>query len=255
MQRQPLSSPWREFVDSLTGFGLNVSGTAPGEAYEEILPGCRSVLVFASGGPDLWKAFEADIQREPRWLQEEEHPLDAWLHRALTRADPDPPPSRRWVRCAADETTLVDFRTLALRAGLGWHSKLGLLLHPEYGPWMGLRAACFTTEKLPDSVPLPGEGPCAPCPAPCQPACHGGAISEKGWDPKRCSSFHFESTLCESSCDARVACPVGQDAIYPPRAIHYHYNRAQGRAALGKALGIPNPGTGQGPLWSDWRET
>ncbi|HEU5057994.1 MAG TPA: hypothetical protein VFU21_15795, partial [Kofleriaceae bacterium] len=136
---------------TLGAIGLDVVGVAAGAAYQDVLPGCRSVLVFGSGA-GLWDAFVAALRADPARLGGEQHPLDRFVESAVAAADPAPPTSRRWIFCAAGEPDPVDFRTLALRAGLGWRSALGLLLHPVRGVWFALRAACFTTAALPRSA-------------------------------------------------------------------------------------------------------
>ncbi len=100
--------------------GLNVSGIADGTGLDHILPGCRSVVVFASGGTALWEAMCADLSAHPDHLTGEDHPLDAFVARAIQAADPRPPDDRRWIRCAAQPEAFVDFRPLAHGTGCGW---------------------------------------------------------------------------------------------------------------------------------------
>ena len=71
--------------------GLNVIGISSGELWQDILPGCRSVIVFASGGRLLWDAFIEDCKLSHQNFTEEPHPLEAFIQRALTRIDPNPP--------------------------------------------------------------------------------------------------------------------------------------------------------------------
>jgi epoxyqueuosine reductase len=237
--------------------GLNLSGVADAADHDHVLPGCRAALIFASGGAALWQAFLDDLRRAPGHLTDEAHPLDAFVRRQVAAADPSPPPSRRWVFAAAEETTFVDFRPLAQSAGLGWQSLTGLLIHPEWGLWLGLRAACFTTEPLVSAGALAGPSPCEGCPAPCASACHGGALTpDAGMDIRRCAAFHVqtgERGPCFDRCDARQACPVGADRAYPEPARRYHYDRRTGRRDLAAALGIEGDRLeGVGPHWGDW---
>jgi len=249
---------WERLRVDLAAVGLNAWGVAPGAPWQEILPGCRSVVVLGSGGAALWEALVADLRAHPVHLSDEDHPLDAFVERALARLDPGGP-GRRWVRCAATETTLVDFRLLAGQAGLGWRSKLGLLLHPEHGQWMGLRAACFTTDLLPATGPLdPAANPCLSCPSPCVGACPGGAMGRPpddgdpgGWDVGACARFHQVSDICRNRCDARRACPVG--VPYSDLEQAYHAHRQSGRRMLAASLGIVDEREGSGPFWDLWR--
>lgn len=233
-------------VEKLGAIGLNAWGIAPGAEHTALLEGCRSVVVFGSGGPSLWEAFVADLAEHPEHLSDEEHPLDAFVQRAL--ADLELPSTTRVIRAAGDETTFLDFRPLALAAGLGWRSKLGLLIHPRFGPWLGLRVAILTTDALEGTGSLAGEGPCSGCPAPCATACPVDAVGFP-FDIKACGRFHHTSEVCASTCHARVACPEGAAERYPDEAIRYHYDRRGGRKMLAERLGITDSRSGDGPFW------
>lgn len=217
--------------------GVNVWGVADGAAWQHILPGCQSVLVLASGGTTLWEGFLGWVHERPERAALA-GPLDARIAEALERVAPDP--SRRWMRCAANDGQQVDFRTLAKEAGLGDASRLGLLLHPTYGPWLALRAACFTTDPLPVTGPLTGPSPCDGCAAPCSQACPVGAISERGWSFAPCVGFQERDPTCHGGCLARSACVVGREHAYGVEQHRYHQHPA-GRRALLDALRRAGP--------------
>ena len=251
---------WTRIIQGLGDAGLQIWGVADGREHQDVLPGCQSVVVIGNGGRALWDGLESAIREDSTRLTGEDHPLDAHVWRLVQAQDPAPDASRRWIRAAADETTMVAFRSLAVRAGLGHPSRLGLLLHPEYGPWVGLRLACFTTESLPLSGPLSGPSPCDPCPAPCVSACPAGAIGPgkagglaDSWDVQICANFHRSSNLCASTCHSRVACPEGAAHAYGERQLTYHNNRPAGRPALAAAVGVVGDvREGVGPHWGDW---
>ncbi len=250
---QLLDPEWEARRRALAAVGLDTGGGADGAAWQHVLPGCRSVVVVASSGRALWNAFVADLRAHPEHLTGEAHPLDAFVVRSLARLDPEPDPERRWVRCAAEPEMFVDFRPLAADAGLGWTSRVGLLLHPEAGLWISLRAACFTIEALPVSRALVGEGPCGDCPAPCEPACPGGAVGDDGWSVAACARFHQESRGCHGRCDARLACPVGAGHAHGLLQHHYHNARDTGRPLLARLLGAEDERyAGVGPHWESW---
>jgi len=214
-----------------------------------IAPGARSIVVVASGGPALWQAFMAACRADPNPLLATAHPLDAFVRRAIQAADGDHP----WFYAAHDATLPLDFRTLAVLAGLGAPSRLGLVLDRRYGPWLGLRAAAFVPFELSPSPPAPDL--CQDCDAPCVTACPGDAFVDGRWSVGRCAAWHQASSDCEASCAAREACPVGAEHTYPPLERLYHYNRAQGRAALRTVLGLSaasDPHAGSGPYWDAW---
>jgi len=240
-------------IEKLDAIGLNVWGIASGESWQEILPGCQSVIVFASGGTALWDAFVQDILQHPTHLTECDHPLDAFVARTIQTVDPSPPPNRRWVRCAADAETFVDFQQLSADANMGFESRMGLLIHPQYGLWIGLRAAYFTTTRLQVPSNLNKSHPCEPCDAPCIRACPGEAFPNDEWDVHRCAAFHVESDACHGICHARCACPIGTNHRHKPLQHHCHNARNSGRKKLAAHLNIVNDTiNGIGPHWEAW---
>ena len=91
-----------------------------------------------------------------------------------------PRPPRRAARAAAARALFAferrggvyaDFVELGRLAGLGAPSRLRLLLHPLYGPWMSLRAIVLTRAQWEIGAAGPlGFDPCRDCPAPCEAA-------------------------------------------------------------------------------------
>lgn len=260
-------------LSELAAAGLNAQGVASAEsaAAQELLPGAQSVLVLGSGGPALWRGMVAAMQEDPHRLTAEQHPLDAHVRRLLRAADGRLPSAwpRRWVLCGAlpwepegEPEPALDFRRLALLAGLGHGSRLGLLLHPTAGPWLGLRAALLLDRPLPLTGPLPGAGPCEGCSAPCAAACPVSAVDAGAVAPDAAGALRFDIRACArhrarggcpTHCASRGACPEGTTHRYDALEQHYHDNRGTGRAALAAALGISDPDhVGLGPRWAEW---
>lgn len=223
--------------DRLVPMGLNAWGIADGAPWTHVLPGCRAVVVVGSGGPALWTAFVDAVRVAPE-LATVPDPLDTFVRCAVDALPAAP--NRRWVRCAGDADLHVDFRTLAVAAGLGHPSRLGLVLHPTFGPWLGLRAACFVTDALAPTGPLPAPRPCDGCTAPCAAACPVGAVQGRGpdrFDWQASAAFQATDPTCHGGCLARSACPVGAVHAYPPDAHRYHQHAASRRAVLTRRLG------------------
>ncbi len=256
---------------ALAPAGLNAVGVADPAAWDArmgpervtgaLLPGARAIIVVGNGGPTLWRAFVAALEADPGRLTREKNPIDAFVRREVLRADEalgDAP--RRWFWAAADAETHIDFRVLAHLAGLGAASRLGLLLHDRWGPWLGLRAACFVDLALPFDRPQTATGlelsaHCRDCHA-CEVACPGAAFPGGTWAVDACSTFHHTSTACASTCHSRAACPVGAKDRYDPDEFAYHSNRRLGRQALRAHLGVRDGADrfeGEGPFWRDWR--
>lgn len=252
-------------LQPLAAVGLDVVGYAdvaswdahvgPARQSATLAPGARSILVIGNGGGTMWPHFVEDLRRDTRGLTQEANPLDAFVRRTILAADAALGATpRRWFFASADAELHLDFRLLAGLAGLGTQSRLGLLIHPRWGTWIGLRAACFLpfeAQKMP-SVPDVCDG----CAAPCVTACAGTAFPDGRWDVGRCATFHTESPVCERTCGSRLACPVGEENRYSPVQFAYHYHRESGRRALREVLGLPggaDPHEGAGPFWGTWK--
>ena len=159
----------------------------------------------------------------------------------------------RWFLATATAPVQLDFRSLAVLAGVGAGSRLGLVIDPELGPWMGLRAACFVDLELPSSRPAPDV--CSGCSAPCMTSCPASALDSGEWNVQICASHHRSTVDCAHTCHSREACPVGDEHRYSALQRRYHYDRKGGRVLLRESLGIPaeqDSHVGVGPHWGDW---
>src|SRR4030067_924646 len=85
-----LSSP---AIAAFATSGLNIVGVASGEPYQNILPGCRAVIVIASGGKSLWSSFTREIERHPDYFIGCTDPLDDFVERMQRRRGPRPRPA------------------------------------------------------------------------------------------------------------------------------------------------------------------
>ncbi len=228
----------------------------PARTTAALFPPTRAIVVIGNGGPAMWRAFVGDLEANHAHFLEEANPLDVFARRAVLAADVvwgSTP--RRWFFAAAEADLHIDFRVAARLAGLGTASRLGLLLHPDFGPWVGLRAACFIAADLPFANPMQFD-PCSDCPAPCMTACPGGAFPDGSWSVSACGAFKGSSDRCTQICHSRAACPVGSAQRYDDAGFRYHNDRASGRRALRKHLGIPDGEDrfeGTGPYWGDWK--
>ena len=163
-------------------------------------PRARSAVVIASGGRALWDAFA----RAPEFGAVE-HPLDTYTQRVTEAAAAQLEPGA--VTLFAFERrggVYADFVELGRLAGFGAPSRLRLLLHPIYGPWMSLRAIVLAGAQWEEGVPLAFD-PCRGCPAPCAAA-----------------STHEA---------ARRACVVGPEHVYGEAALAHHAHFSSGLRA------------------------
>lgn len=242
-------------MDTFHEKGINLVGICDGTSYTSFLPSCKRAIVFANGGRYLWDGFVEDIHKHPHHLQEYEHPFDEYVHRIIQSADPFPTQDRRWIRCAANEAEFLDFRTLAYKANMGTPSLMGMLIHPEYGLWIGMRAVLLTTIDIPINT-TPMISPCSSClEKNCISACPAHAVSSKGWNLQRCAQYHHETTTCADTCTSRLSCPVGAQHQHSPLQHRYHNAPHRTRNELANIIGLTDKSCGIALDWSKWTAT
>lgn len=175
------------------------------------VPGAPATLVLVGGiGDSFWPVFQAG-------RRDEVDPLDSWTRRIL---DPLAERLGAAVLYPFGGPPWLPFQLWAMRAEGLRPSPLGLLIHPEYGPWHSWRGALAFAERLdlPPSEPQPH--PCDACTdRPCLSACPVGAFREGEYDVPACTGhlLAMQGVDCrEWGCRARRACPVGKNFIYPP---------------------------------------
>ncbi len=250
-----MSAPLDGLRARLAEVGLDLIGVTSTATYDAIVPaahrlariapGMRSAIVIGNGGRAFWDAFQ---RAAPAGLD----PLDAFT-RTVVRAATDPLPAGARVVYPFDHPgTPVSFVHLAECAGLGRRSLLGVLVHPEYGPWMALRAALLVPEALTPS-PVPAFDPCPSCvERPCIAACPAGAVGATGWDVPRCMTHRLAVVDdCADQCHARVDCVYGRAHRYPPEAMAFHQASARATMAVlapRNEPSDPGPGLGSGPI-------
>ena len=238
-----------ELTRALAPFGLNLVGVTTAAAYDALVPASHrlaaegsppdatrpgAIVVIGNGGGGFWSAYRDHLVRHPEHAGRE-HPLDDFT-RSVLAANALPVAERLGLRPVLRlpfeaTTPPVSFVHLAEAAGLGRRGLLGVLLHPEFGPWMALRGALLVAEAAPAARPAAGFDPCPSCiERPCLAACPGEAVSyPDGWDIPRCIAFRVDEAdrnPCLDRCHARVACVYGRQHIYPPDALAHHQQRA-----------------------------
>ncbi len=222
----------RRFAAALDAAGLGLRAPLAIERYDEavpdawrsrqLLPGARAAIVVASGGRSLWDAFSRSSEFETS-----PDPLDAYTRRVtevaascLERAGKA---SRVLLAFEQRGGVHADFVALGRLAGLGASSRLGLLVHPVYGPWLSLRAIVLTRALWEGAVAEQVEfDPCRGCPAPCVAACPGAAVAPGGFDATRCAATRVHLAACAVSCAARRACVIAPEHAYSEAALAHH---------------------------------
>jgi hypothetical protein len=213
--------------DALARAGLNLTGTLPVEEYDrlvpsawrahELCPDCAGVVLVGNGGRALWPLFkrspEARLRRDP---------LDRYTERVLSQVCLIAGPGTEYALYNAKrDGQYLPLVRLAERAGFGSRGRVGVLLHPEYGPWTSIRGVLYMTRAVPFQEPAPFD-PCTGCPAPCAEACHGAAVEPDGVDIAGCFRTRVLDRRCRSACDARSACVLGPEHAFTAEQIAHH---------------------------------
>jgi epoxyqueuosine reductase len=152
---------------------------------QQILPGARSVIVFAL---NYWQGAEGKFDRAAAgriaryaW-GDDYHDVIA---EKLTQID-DFLRQRGGVQKGYVDTGPVLERDHAAEAGIGWHGKSTMLIDPKLGTWFFLAEILTTLELPPDP---PQQDRCGTCER-CMTACPTGAItSPHRLDARRCISY------------------------------------------------------------------
>lgn len=211
--------------------GWNLRGVIPISRYDErvaapwrsdaLLPAARCAVVLGSGGRALGSAF----RRSPECVAASD-PLDAFCERMAALAA-GALGGRAVLAHRSQDGVFADLVALGAEAGLGVPSRLAMLVHPVYGPWLSIRAAILTPRQLATTAALVRFDPCTGCPAPCADACHGGAVPPEGFQIERCAATRGREPACASRCDARRACVLGRDHVYAPETEAHHMRLAE----------------------------
>lgn len=146
-----------------------------------------------------------------------EHPLDAYVERAVADAIDAARPGAAWtVRWAHHVPATVAIQRAAEVAGLAYLAPSHLCVHPVYGPWIALRALiAFDLDGPP--VPAPRIAPPCDCAAGC-----GDALARAlaAGAPTSTAELRERWRLWLA---VRDACPAGRAHRYDDAQIRFHY--------------------------------
>ena len=191
-----------------------------GRRATEIWPECDTILVLGGGGSSLWQTI-FDGRPSPS-ARSSIHPIAdytaTWVDGLLNDLGESGITGRT---VYPDDRVTLNFMQLAEAAGLGTVSPVvGQLIHPEFGLWVGLRAAVLLSgEPFSESETEPkalGFQPCLRCHRPCLPACPTAVYDGNGgMDAVACGN-HRHRGNCTGGCDVRRACPVGANTAMVP---------------------------------------
>lgn len=230
--------------------GLNLFGLVDAARFDacqpkerrtrSLQPACGTVLVLGTGGRTFWQRYaeRGGVAAEPR-------ERDAGRFVSCGMRDVVGSLARRGVpsRAILAGDDRLAFARLAEAAGFGTISPVsGLLVHPEYGPWIAVRGAILVDGRpfgaVADASITDRFQPCCSCSRPCVSACpahvHDGAGNQ---DLARCAS-HRHAGNCEPACSSRAACPVGASHRDGPEEFAHRHAHPLGALRRGFGLGV-----------------
>ena len=221
--------------------GLNLVAALPVDRYDRDVPeayrlrkrspAARSIVVIGNGGGEFWRGFQRFCSEHPGFFDRSD-PLDEYTARIVERLVAPLMAgghlTGRIVYPFQFEAEPVSFVHLGMLAGMGSRSVLGVLVHPEYGPWIALRAAIVLDDEIEPTAVIPFD-PCGTCAdKACSAACPASAVGDHGWDIPGCTAHRVEREAdCTDRCHARWHCVYGQAHRYPSDALAYHQRRAR----------------------------
>ncbi len=221
----------QEIATSACRAGLDLAAAFPVAAYNRSVPENYRLPTFARDNPlgivlgnsrAFWPRF-LEALRESGELLGSKHPVNAYVMERVGRLL-EGLPFRFEVRWAhASEPSPVAIQRAAMIAGLAHTSPSHLSIHPEHGPWIGLRAVVVVDAGWAFGEPSAAPDPCTPCAKPCLPFLDRAVEASRHRPMERKVSGSWRLWLA-----VRDACPVGRASRYSEEQCEYHYRPDRG---------------------------
>ena len=219
-----------ETITSLAAnLGLSVrGGFAVGEedkvpTFENVAP-AQSLVLFGNAGSSIWSEFSIS----PELQDGLDNPLDRWSQRigdglaaqlgGVAYYPFGGPPYQPFISWAQKAESLRP-------------SKLGMLLHPEYGLWHAYRFAVALSDVLFDKQTNRSlqQHACDTCQAqPCYSACPVDAFLNDHYDVDRCVRYleaNPQAACNYNGCLARLSCPEAEQHRYLQPHAEFHISQ------------------------------
>jgi epoxyqueuosine reductase QueG len=192
-----------------------------------IMQDAKSVILVGFGGREFWNTLQDFLKRNPEFKSTREDLIDDYTvlkFMSAARILDQENINYFMVFPFGSGYLSLDFSKLGELGGIGSKSILGILIHPEYGPWISMRGAIVTDLQLSQyNEPLYSFNPCPICSKPCISACPANTVSENGLNHIACMNFRLSDEICNSRCASRLACPYGIEHQYSREQQGYHH--------------------------------
>lgn len=211
--------------------------TLPTELRENLLAQCpqadhfQQLILLGHGGTTMWQALQEKNVEQQRGSamdrNSEEHPIDDFSIATVQRFL-----QTEWTGCAY-EIVYPGSRTIGLQAlgkQAGWHHQSPFMvgINAHFGSWFAYRVVVLANTQLALTPKIEIASPCSHCSDKvCIAACPAQALNDGQFNLNKCLDYRQQTaSLCEKTCVARVACPVGEVHRYSEAQINYHYGRS-----------------------------
>jgi hypothetical protein len=180
----------------------------------------ETLLLFGQAGNSLWPVFSQSSEL----ADAQPHPLDRWSERV-----------GQSIAETLNGRLLLPFGEAPHHPFLRWASRiedvqpsrLGMLIHPVHGLWHAYRFAVALAQPVEGLSTVKTRGNiCSQCQTqPCLKRCPVNAFDGTHYDVNAC--FHYlqenpESACHTSGCQARDACPEGEQSHYALEQKQFH---------------------------------
>lgn len=179
-----------------------------------------SIALIGNIGSSYWPVFA----QSPEYQDGLPDSLDRWSRRVAEQVANDVGATAIY---PFEGPPYYPFQQWANRAESLSQSRIGLMIHPQYGLWHSYRfGLLFTGMQVPEQPTTAFQSPCESCTLqPCLNTCPVEAFTAQGYDVDSCAAYLRQTpdARChEEGCLARLACPVGQSYQYDSAQHVFH---------------------------------
>jgi epoxyqueuosine reductase len=214
----------RSSIQEAARNGLNLFGLVDAKRFDSCQPreqrccalrhDCGTIVVLGSAGRQHWLGFTNQRQMTTPVTADEQ--VDELLAAGVRDLVAFFARHGLVAKVVDARKPTINFGRLAEAAGFGIVSPVsGMLLHPEFGPWLRVRAAVLLPGMpfgpIPDASIADRFRPCCNCPKPCVSACPGAVHDGVGTSDRARCADHRHRGGCETGCHSRMACPIGAE--------------------------------------------
>jgi len=179
-----------------------------------------SIALVGNTGSSYWRVFV----QSPEYQDGLPDALDRWSRRVAEQMANDIGAKAIY---PFEGPPYFPFQQWAKRAESLSQSRMGLMIHPQYGLWHSYRFGLLIADMpVPTQQPGAVQSPCESCETqPCLNTCPVGAFSLEGYDVDSCAAYLHQTPDAgchEVGCLARLACPVGRSYQYDSAQHVFH---------------------------------